>query len=626
MKSRIALLIALVLILGLSAYVRISLPYKQVIGTNSEVRFTTVDAYAHMQMADWEYDNFPKTMKTNPLLSYPDNPPAPARPLWSWTLALISKVSGIPLDLVATWMPAILGVLLAILAFIIGYLIFNKWAGVIGALFVAVIPGELVGRTSLGHADHDAFEITLLLITLVFIILAVKNKWYWAFVAGIFLGLYNLNWAGSPLFTLILCLYLVVQSCIDRYRSKVDLEFYGSFVITFIVGLLIYVLASDFRPYSLYYVLFYTSCAILPAGLALVLFSLRKTKPIVYLYTLGGIFICGVFVFTVVIPNTGYDVYQSFTAFFPQLTGFGSTISEMMPLFWYRGQLDFVTPWAYYGLCFYTGLIGMIYFLAKNWRNPVCLMVATWSIITMILVVLQRRYGIYSAISMSIYTGYLCWEVVKWVGVRQLTRADRKRGKKPINIGYVVMTTIVLVLFLFVPNYIGTIRTAQQLPYMPSDAWMDGMKWLKNNSQQETKPTYSILSWWDYGYWIAREAKRAVPIHPGGGNTLGMARYLLSTDKDKQLTIPMSDYTNKILTVEETRKYFGVKYIVIDYQMVTGKLYAIPEAAGYTPQNMGDTLIMQLWNAGKTQGFEKVWESSQKYNKDAQLKIFEYKE
>jgi hypothetical protein len=41
---------------------------------------------------------------------------------------------------------------------------------------------------------------------------------------------------------------------------------------------------------------------------------------------------------------------------------------------------------------------------------------------------------------------------------------------------------------------------------------------------------------------------------------------------------------------------------------------------------MGDTLILKLWNTGKANGFEKVWESNQTYLKDKQLKIFEYKE
>jgi asparagine N-glycosylation enzyme membrane subunit Stt3 len=628
MRSKIALLIALVLILGLSAFIRISLPYNQVIDKTGEVRLTTVDAYAHLRMADWEYEHFPETMKWDSYLSYPDGSSAASRPLWSWTIALIAKTLNTTVDLVAAWLPAILGVLIALWVFIIGYFMFGAWAGIIAALFVAVIPGELIGRTGLGCADHDASEITLLLLVIMFIVLSMKKKWYFAFGAGLFLGLYNLNWTGAPLLTIILCLYFVVQTIIDKCRNRLDYKVHAIFLITMALGLVVYLGTESMRILNRDYVMFYSAAVALPILTGWVLFLLRKAKPIYYILTWATMIASSIFILVIVVPQFGHNVFLGFSAFFPQLSGFGTTISEMMPLFWSRGQVDFITPWAYYGLCLYSGVIGMIYFLYKNWREPICLLMGMWSILTIILVLIQRRYGMYAAISMSLYSGYLCWIILKGISVKRLNRADRKRGKKEFNVGYAVMTALVLIMFLFVPNYVGATRVSVQLPYVPSDAWMDGMKWLRTNSPQvnETKPEYSVLSWWDYGYWIAREAKRPVIIFPGGGNILGMSKYLLSTTTDESLKVPMPNGTDKIMTAKETRDYYKIKYIVIDYQMVTGKLYAIPEGAGYTPKNMGDTLIMKLWNTGKSQGYEKVWESTQKYSKDAQVKIFGWKE
>jgi dolichyl-diphosphooligosaccharide--protein glycosyltransferase len=189
------------------------------------------------------------------------------------------------------------------------------------------------------------------------------------------------------------------------------------------------------------------------------------------------------------------------------------------------------------------------------------------------------------------------------------------------------MTGIILCLFLLVPNFVGATRTASQLPYMPSDAWMAGLHWLKTNTPQvdEKKPEYSVLSWWDYGYWIVREAKRPVVICPGGGDIIAMARFLLAKEGDtiEAPIFRMGDI--EPMSLDAIRERYGIKYIIIDYQMMTGKFYAIPECAGYTPANPAETMIGKLWDTGKFGKWEKVWESNQKYLKHSQLKIYEYK-
>ena len=61
MKKYIIVGVCLTLIVILSAWLRIVIPYNDVIG-QGEVRFTTVDAYTHMRMADYSYEHFPSTM------------------------------------------------------------------------------------------------------------------------------------------------------------------------------------------------------------------------------------------------------------------------------------------------------------------------------------------------------------------------------------------------------------------------------------------------------------------------------------------------------------------------------------------------------------------------------------
>ena len=73
------------------------------------------------------------------------------------------------------------------------------------------------------------------------------------------------------------------------------------------------------------------------------------------------------------------------------------------------------------------------------------------------------------------------------------------------------------------------------------------------------------------------------------------------------------------------RKYYSIQYIIIDYQMMTGKLYAIPECAGYTPANMEETLLYKLWFNNESENWKEVYESKEQYMNMPQVKVFEYK-
>ena len=395
MKKWVILSICLLLIVILSAWLRIVLPYNAVFGSG-EVRFLTVDAYAHMRMADWCYEHFPSVMKYDAYLTYPDGAVIGARPMFSWIIAALAKGLGTSVDIVGAWLPPILGILLLIPVFIIGYMLFNKWAATISCLFVTIMPGELIGRTQLGHADHDALEIFLMLLTLMFLVLATKRNWLYSIGAGVSLGLYNLNWVGAPLLTTILSIYIITQSIIDKYKGQVNTKLYITFITTFFLGFLGYILPTGMRQFLPTYVILYIAAIALPAIKLLLLQVLRKSKFYAYLLSLAGITALGC-ITIVILSQLLYDkpillltwLYQSFVgAFIPQSSGLGMTISEMMPLLYYRGVFSLDAAWAYYGMCGVVGLIGLGWLYYKHWSKPEVLLFSIWAIFTIILTVL----------------------------------------------------------------------------------------------------------------------------------------------------------------------------------------------------------------------------------------------
>ena len=104
-----------------------------------------------------------------------------------------------------------------------------------------------------------------------------------------------------------------------------------------------------------------------------------------------------------------------------------------------------------------------------------------------------------------------------------------------------------------------------------SSGWNEACAWLRENTTEpadyysfDTEPTWGVVSWWDYGYWITRTGQRPAMCNPGSNIRYEAARLFLS-----------DNYTE----VHQQLKDYNMEYIVIDYLMTTGKFYAIDTLA-----------------------------------------------
>jgi dolichyl-phosphooligosaccharide-protein glycotransferase len=140
-------------------------------------------------------------------------------------------------------MPAVLGTLTLIPVYFIGRELFNRWAGLIAAALVAILPSELMHRSLLGFTDHHVAEVLFSTTSVLFLILAVRRArereisfhhlltrdWpairrplIYALLAGLFLGFYLLTWQGGLMFIFIIFAYLVVQFIVDHLRQQIN--------------------------------------------------------------------------------------------------------------------------------------------------------------------------------------------------------------------------------------------------------------------------------------------------------------------------------------------------------------------------------------------------------------------
>jgi dolichyl-diphosphooligosaccharide--protein glycosyltransferase len=160
-------------------------------------------------------------------------------------------------EVIGAFLPAILGVLLVFPVYFIGKEIGGKSCGLVSALIVAVLPGQLLSRTTLGFSDHHAAEILFSTLTMMFLLLALRTGkgmtmsallkgWSsykmplaYSALAGISLGLYIDAWSSGFLFEGIILLFILLQSIVDHVKGK-NVEYLGiSGAITFFVAMLL---------------------------------------------------------------------------------------------------------------------------------------------------------------------------------------------------------------------------------------------------------------------------------------------------------------------------------------------------------------------------------------------------
>ncbi len=159
----------------------------------------------------------------------------------------------------------------------------------------------------------------------------------------------------------------------------------------------------------------------------------------------------------------------------------------------------------------------------------------------------------------------------------------------------IALTAVVVFMLLFSPLIVfadkahnfdspPTIATANAAPYAPSSAWMKAMAWMKDNTPEPlgsadayaahyTKDftysgsAYSVMSWWDYGYWITYMGHRIPVANPGQDQTAvpKVANFLLAQDEVSAEAIAEANQTG---------------YVVLDYLTTTNKFWAMATWAG----------------------------------------------
>ena len=632
--------IILALIIGVALYLRVALPYDQVF-VGDWIKLTGVDAYHFMRQVDNLVHNFPHLMSFDPYMYYPGGYWLGSLNLFVYLLGGITWLVGLgsptqhTIDIVGVYFPAILGALTVIPVYFIGKALFNRWAGIIAAGLVVLLPGEFLGKSSLGFTDRHVLETLLTVVTMLFLILAVKSArqkeltfahlkhrdWpvvtkpiIYSLLAGIFFGIYLLTWRGAFAFVLIVFVYFIIQSIIDHLRGqKTDyLCLIGT--ITFFIALMMFLPVSLGHSYLASLVIALLVSPVL-AGVSWLMIR-KKIKSAYYPLSLLGIGLAGLAIFYVIDPSLLSSMLTGFsTTFFP--SGVGLTVIESQPILFPDGEFTLSLVWANFTTSFFLIFVSLgilIYFVIKRGEPDKTLLIV-WSLAMLAATMAMRRFAYHFVVNVALLTGYLSWLLLEFAGFKEEAsepvetpaKAKRKAAKKTGRKGSFRLTAgmvgwpILIFFLVFFPNIGPAVVTASHPVYAPSNAWCESLSWLKDNTPDpfaepdfyyelyETpfsytekagnSGTYGVVAWWDYGYWIIRIGHRLPNCHPGGGAREEVARFLTAQDEAA---------ANKIIHNLDS------KYVIIDHDTATAKFYAVATYAGCNEEEFYD-LYHQVW-------------------------------
>ena len=572
-----------------SLLLRILPPYHQIF-TDLGIKFSMNDAYYHMRLVDNLVYNFPHFSYYDPYFVFPGTTVIGGAHFFDWMMASVIWLVGLgsptqaTIDIVGVYVPPILAALLVIPVYFIGKSVFNKWVGIIGALLVAILPGEFLGRSILGAADHHVAEVLFSTTAIMFLVLAIKatsnrRMIVLATLAGLFLGIYLLTWLGGLLFILIICLWLVIQVISNHLRGVSSARIAGITTVVFAIATLMNI--SNTLPKEV--LLFLVLSIALPIVLAALSWFIlnRKWHSVVFPAT-----IIGAGVITLVAVNW---LYPSFTAYLGMFLPSGSTATttqELQPMLFPHGQFTWSLLWGNFTTTAILAPIALALLVVSSikdrGKDEGKVLLVIWSVVMTALMLNQRRYAYYATVNTGLLSAYLVYlATYRIVHVRMKHKGKWTTCLSSTRIGLVIP---VLAVMLIPMNLSMSIQTARDAAFVPPDAWQSAIVWMKDNTlepfdddlysshialskkNEPPTPNYTVSAWWDYGYWITRIGHRVPNANP--------AQNVDAVKRVADLLLSVGDDYREQVSILKS------KYVVLDNATASSKFYALASWAG----------------------------------------------
>jgi hypothetical protein len=271
----------------------------------------------------------------------------------------------------------------------------------------------------------------------------------------------------------------------------------------------------------------------------------------------------GTLLFTLLARDLTARILADLERFRPGRTGF--TVSEVRPLLLMTGSLSFAVPIGVFGPAFYVGLpaLGWLAWKATRTARPALVLLVVWSALMYVAALGQNRFGYYLNLDLALLTGWACGMALAWgwappAAARSRADARRSRERAATLPGGArgllrrIAAVAAVAGAVFVPSaLIAQPMAANNLGL--SDGYRASLEWLRRNTPepfpdpdyyyaryrpgQTPAPSYTVMSWWDYGYEIVRLGRRVPIANPTQAGADVAARFFTATDEAEAAAI-----------------------------------------------------------------------------------------
>lgn len=559
--------------------------------------------------------NFPNIAWFDPMTYFPAGQPmhwGPLFPLISSAACLLLGAHARP-DIISICLliPCVMAALLVPVVFFLVRMVADWKAGLLAGFFIAICPGQFFFRSYYGYFDHHIGEVLFSTLFCLGYLGAVvycrkhpvdidnRETWKIPAILGLFCGvLYVLGLALMPtmiLFALLVGMFTPIWFIIQRYIGHLGASALIVNTITFLVAIIGFLAIGVHGEGGLNY---YTTGHLVAYGLIIlgtwVLFGfswfLRERPFSHYIFSLVGVSVVGFILFALLSPELFNYLLANANAFFGQEIHW-KTIQEARP--W-----TFDDAWRTFQYSLILFVIGIGVLLNKLRKDlcPSYLFILIWSVVVLYATMQHIRYEYYLAVPVAILGGISVGygiDLVRRVpdlvkeepsihskGGKQKDQTHAKktsRKQATVSTGSMIFLVVVILLgSLFTYNSIGRDLAIGQFSLNPD--WREATTWMENNTpdtgvdyfkisqKDEWQPpaqAYGVMSWWDYGHMITYLANRmpnANPFQYGVAGDYGAARFFITTNES---------VASGILD------HLKTKYVVTDYEMDTGKFWAM---------------------------------------------------
>ena len=512
------------------------------------------DPYYNLRLVQGTYETgkYPYYYTPDPLLNYPNGVSGGRAPLFNMMPLGFSKLltpfmpEADAIGFSMQFLPALYGALTIFVVYFIGKEIFNKRAGLIAAMFFAIIPIELSSGhgSSFGLFDHDSFLLLASTLTYLFLIKSIKEKdltksLLYSILGGIALAATSLVWVEARYYYAVIAVVAGVIFLVDIFTNKIQFKtFAGVSVLTW-TG---YIISAPVVAFSLtgfnIDVPFYVCVAITVFG---AIYYLAGRLKVPWTFSLPAIFFTGVAGLIAIYFSDKLtkisNVFSPLTSLSRVIFGTGvygdkvsMTIAEANT-YQISNTVMSLGPALYW--IAWIGFIFFCYRYYKNRRKEYLFLI----VLFLMEIWLTRSAGRFLNDTVpltALLAGWLVWFAIDWIDYKKMIRNIRaaggglhgiRRGVKFLHIFGILFVAFIVILpnvyisfdaatpgvadpkdktkslkeEMFGPDF----RGAFGLSVYKEAYWSNALDWLNKQDTGISDPTRrpAFISWWDYGFY-----------------------------------------------------------------------------------------------------------------------------